>query len=290
MKTLSLRTLFLQLVIIILIFQPIALGYTKRNLKNVSVRGRKNLIIDESIDLAQCDDIAIIGAGIAGTYAAWRLRHQNKRISIYEFSDRVGGRMFTVQFPDIPDVNVELGGMRYYREECYEIDEAQIRHVVDLRVDDVFICNQCVITLKAVFTCETKLKNLLNNIKKSASPQFIEFANKFQTVVDQDEDEYPAINTIEKCPSTTEKCPTTTKKRALHAITPSKSGCTPRGKRNRFSTPSKGARRRQLKFQTPKPPQTPKSSQTPSSCRKLTETSNLQSPGPKVKVTRNTKL
>lgn len=50
MKTLSLRTLFLQLVIIILIFQPIALGYTKRNLKNVSVRGRKNLIIDESID------------------------------------------------------------------------------------------------------------------------------------------------------------------------------------------------------------------------------------------------
>ncbi|XP_071136764.1 uncharacterized protein [Mytilus edulis] len=168
--------------------------------------------------------------------------------------------------------------------ECYEIDEEQIRNVVDLRVDDVFICNQCVITLKAVFTCETKLKNLVNNIKKSASPQFIEFANKFQTVVDQDEDEYPAINTIEKCPSTTEKCPTTTKKRALHAITPSKSGCTPRGKRNRFLTPSKGTRRRQLKFQTPKPPQTPKSSQTPSSCRKLTETSNLQSPGPKVKV------
>ncbi|CAG2257561.1 unnamed protein product [Mytilus edulis] len=117
MKTLSLRTVFLQLVIIILIFQPIALGYTKRNLKNESVRGRKNLIIDESIDLAQCDDIAIIGAGIAGTYAAWRLRHQNKRISIYEFSDRVGGRLFTVQFQDIPDVNVELGGMRYYREE-----------------------------------------------------------------------------------------------------------------------------------------------------------------------------
>ncbi|CAC5390761.1 unnamed protein product [Mytilus coruscus] len=172
--------------------------------------------------------------------------------------------------------------------ECYEIDEEQIRNVVDIRVDDVFICNQCVITLKAVFTCKTKLKNLLNNVKKSASPQFIEFANNLQTVVDQDEDEdedeYPAVNTI------TEKCPTTTKKRALHALTPSKSGCTPRGKRNRFSTPSKGARRRQLKFQTPKPPQTPKSSQTPSSCRKITETSKLQSPGPKVKVTRDTKL
>ncbi|XP_076081370.1 L-amino-acid oxidase-like [Mytilus galloprovincialis] len=64
----------------------------------------------------QCDDIAIIGAGIAGTYAAWRLRHQNKRISIYEFSDRVGGRMYTVQFPNTPDINVELGAMRFYRD------------------------------------------------------------------------------------------------------------------------------------------------------------------------------
>ncbi|VDI38017.1 Hypothetical predicted protein [Mytilus galloprovincialis] len=118
--------------------------------------------------------------------------------------------------------------------ECYEIDDEQIRNVVDLRVDDVLICNQCVKILKAVLTCETKLKNLLNNIKKSASPQFIEFAKNLQTVVELDEDEYPAIHTI------TEKCPTTTKKMTLHALTSSKSGCTPRGKRNRISTPSKG--------------------------------------------------
>ncbi|XP_052083730.1 aplysianin-A-like [Mytilus californianus] len=68
-----------------------------------------------SQEIGQCDDIAIIGAGIAGTYAAWRLRQQNKRISIYEYSNRVGGRMYTVQFPAIPDINVELGGMRYLR-------------------------------------------------------------------------------------------------------------------------------------------------------------------------------
>ena len=66
--------------------------------------------------MTKCDDIAIIGAGIAGTYAAWRLRHQNKRISVYEYSNRVGGRLFTVRFPDITDINVELGGMRYYPE------------------------------------------------------------------------------------------------------------------------------------------------------------------------------
>ncbi|CAC5422906.1 unnamed protein product [Mytilus coruscus] len=120
MKTLSLRTVLLHLVILILIFQPISLGYTKRMLKNQHVRGRQNLIIDkrtinESPDFGQCDDIAIIGAGIAGTYAAWRLRQQNKRISIYEYSNRVGGRMYTVQFPEIPGINVELGGMRYLR-------------------------------------------------------------------------------------------------------------------------------------------------------------------------------
>ncbi|CAC5422907.1 unnamed protein product [Mytilus coruscus] len=89
-------------------------------LKNQHVRGRQNLIIDkttinESPDLNLCDDIAIIGAGIAGTHAAWRLRQQNKRISIYEYSNRVGGRMYTVQFPEILGINVELGGMRYLR-------------------------------------------------------------------------------------------------------------------------------------------------------------------------------
>ena len=61
----------------------------------------------------QCDDIAIIGAGVTGSYAAWRLRHSNLKISIYEYSNRIGGRCFTVQFPDIPDVNLEMGAMRF---------------------------------------------------------------------------------------------------------------------------------------------------------------------------------
>ncbi|XP_063438700.1 L-amino-acid oxidase-like [Mytilus trossulus] len=107
MKTTSLRSVLLRLIIIILIFQPVCLGYKKHILKKGRERG--------STKELKCDDIAIIGAGIAGTYAAWRLRHQNKRISIYEYSDRVGGRLYTVKFPDIPDINVELGGMRYLR-------------------------------------------------------------------------------------------------------------------------------------------------------------------------------
>ncbi|XP_063418379.1 aplysianin-A-like [Mytilus trossulus] len=61
-----------------------------------------------------CDDVAIIGAGIAGTYAGWRLRNLNKQITVFEYSNRVGGRCYTMKFQDIPDINIELGAMRFF--------------------------------------------------------------------------------------------------------------------------------------------------------------------------------
>ncbi|XP_053380279.1 L-amino-acid oxidase-like [Mercenaria mercenaria] len=67
--------------------------------------------------MSKCDDIAIIGAGITGSYSAWRLRKKNLKISLYEYSNRIGGRCFTVQLPGIPDVNVEMGAMRFKPEE-----------------------------------------------------------------------------------------------------------------------------------------------------------------------------
>ncbi|XP_045199216.2 L-amino-acid oxidase-like [Mercenaria mercenaria] len=67
----------------------------------------------DSMGMSDCDDIAIIGAGISGSYAAWRLRDKNLKIALYEYSDRIGGRCFTVQLPGIPDVNVEMGAMRF---------------------------------------------------------------------------------------------------------------------------------------------------------------------------------
>ena len=67
-----------------------------------------------------CDDVAIIGAGVGGTYAAWRLRTRNLSITMYELSDRVGGRMHTVHFPNTPDINVELGAMRFIPDSKYE--------------------------------------------------------------------------------------------------------------------------------------------------------------------------
>lgn len=65
-------------------------------------------------------DIAIVGGGPSGTYSAWRLQQEKgdqERIGLFEYSNRIGGRLFTVQLPGMPHVNAELGGMRYIEED-----------------------------------------------------------------------------------------------------------------------------------------------------------------------------
>ena len=66
-----------------------------------------------NVDLSTCDDVVIVGAGIAGSYAAWHLRDRGQNITVFEYSDRIGGRCHTIKFPGIPDVNIELGAMRF---------------------------------------------------------------------------------------------------------------------------------------------------------------------------------
>lgn len=60
-------------------------------------------------------DVAIIGAGVSGAYAAWRLARARPelRIRMFEASDRVGGRLHSVSFPQAPHLVAELGGMRF---------------------------------------------------------------------------------------------------------------------------------------------------------------------------------
>lgn len=82
-------------------------------------------------------DYAIVGGGVAGTYCAWRLKKKygNKRkIELFEYSDRIGGRLLSIppeafnkiKYPDGKtlgekgggiDVVGELGGMRYIPEQ-----------------------------------------------------------------------------------------------------------------------------------------------------------------------------
>jgi len=76
-------------------------------------------------------DYAIVGGGVAGTYCAWRLQkeyREKKKIELFEYSDRIGGRLLTLKPEEFDvvdairkkggiDVNAELGGMRYLPDE-----------------------------------------------------------------------------------------------------------------------------------------------------------------------------
>jgi monoamine oxidase len=59
-------------------------------------------------------DVAIVGAGAAGTYLAYQLiqARPDWRIAIFERSNRVGGRLWSVKIGGLPHP-IELGGMRY---------------------------------------------------------------------------------------------------------------------------------------------------------------------------------
>ena len=82
----------------------------------------------ESADL----DIAIVGGGIAGTYAAYRLLSEHwtdspllttlvqgrsnpsLQVGLFELDQRIGGRLYSHVPDDMPHIRAELGGMRYY--------------------------------------------------------------------------------------------------------------------------------------------------------------------------------
>jgi lysine 2-monooxygenase len=61
-------------------------------------------------------DTAVIGGGCSGAYSAWRLQQaygKTEKIALFEYSNRIGGRLYTVTIPGLPDVKAEVGGMRY---------------------------------------------------------------------------------------------------------------------------------------------------------------------------------
>jgi monoamine oxidase len=61
-------------------------------------------------------DVAIVGAGVSGLYAGWRLRADRagpeRSVAVFEASERVGGRLLSLRPPGIPNMVAELGGMR----------------------------------------------------------------------------------------------------------------------------------------------------------------------------------
>ena len=59
-------------------------------------------------------DVLVVGSGVSGCYAAWRLSQSNPalRIAVCERSDRIGGRLWSVKPTGHSDQVAELGGMR----------------------------------------------------------------------------------------------------------------------------------------------------------------------------------
>lgn len=59
-------------------------------------------------------DLAVIGAGVAGTYVAQRaqIARRDWSITLFERTERIGGRLHSMKIPGV-DHPIELGGMRF---------------------------------------------------------------------------------------------------------------------------------------------------------------------------------
>lgn len=56
------------------------------------------------------EDVVIVGAGVAGLTAAWRLRQAGVGVQVYEAQERIGGRMLSLRGHFADDQVCELGG------------------------------------------------------------------------------------------------------------------------------------------------------------------------------------
>lgn len=82
-------------------------------------------------------DIAVVGAGASGAYSAWRLQGElraNAKIALFEYSDRIGGRLYSVSIPGLPNVKAELGGMRFIPDQHVMV--ASLVHHLKLKTKD----------------------------------------------------------------------------------------------------------------------------------------------------------
>lgn len=78
----------------------------------------KKLKLEQNIPTNKAIEVAVIGAGVSGLYTAYRLTNDANtplpadQVQIFELSDRIGGRLDSVELPGMT-ITGELGGMRY---------------------------------------------------------------------------------------------------------------------------------------------------------------------------------
>ena len=62
---------------------------------------------------AACLDIAIVGAGLSGSYTAWKIRSNQNKVALFEATNHIGGRFHTYRLGHNPVQNLELGALYY---------------------------------------------------------------------------------------------------------------------------------------------------------------------------------
>lgn len=84
-------------------------------------------------------DVAIIGGGVSGLYTAWRLSEASGKhpdqIAVFESSDRIGGRLWSVGLRSEKAIPAELGGMFFSDSQSLVYDLCTRR--LDIRTTDV---------------------------------------------------------------------------------------------------------------------------------------------------------
>jgi lysine 2-monooxygenase len=76
-------------------------------------------------------EVAVVGGGVSGAYSAWRLQEaqgKKDRIALFEYSNRIGGRLFTVTMQGLPNVKAEVGGMRFI-EKAHPVVTSVVQHL-----------------------------------------------------------------------------------------------------------------------------------------------------------------
>jgi hypothetical protein len=95
--------------------------------------------LSESGSRMRQKECVVIGAGLAGLAAAYRLSQKNWKVTILEAADRIGGRVMTYHFDGAPGLNCELGGewigtdhkeLTWFRDRCRFRGANQLRHRV----------------------------------------------------------------------------------------------------------------------------------------------------------------
>lgn len=83
-------------------------------------------------------DVAIVGGGVSGVYAAWRLAGDSqaeKSIGLFESSDRIGGRLWSVGLERETAIPAELGGMFF--SDSQSLVHSLIKDVLALPIESV---------------------------------------------------------------------------------------------------------------------------------------------------------